>query len=184
MLVGSMATGLAAGGGFCSGSLVVTEHQRINSASFVFSASLPALLATTASSAIHLLSSTPTLFTTLQSHTALARSILDPLSHLIHIPSDPLSPLIHIQLASGAFADPTDEEGIQRQERLLQEVVEECLSGHGVLVTRARRLRGQETFEARPSIKLALCATLARKEVEKSLKGVKESLVKVLGKKR
>lgn len=60
-------------------------------------------------------------------------------------------------------------------------MVEECLNGHGVLVTRARRLRGQETFEARPSLKMSLCATLSRKEVEKSVKGVKEALVKVLG---
>ncbi|KAL7414875.1 serine palmitoyltransferase [Mrakia frigida] len=181
MLVGSMARGLNAGGGFCSGSLVVTEHQRINSATFVFSAALPAMLATTASAGMYLLSSTPSIFAALQENTKVARSILDKLDHLIHIPSDPLSPLIHIQLANPPFPDPVDQQGILAQERLLQDVVEECLSTSGVMITRARRLRGQETFEARPSIKIALTSGLTKKEVEKAVQGVKSALVKVLG---
>jgi len=49
------------------------------------------------------------------------------------------------------------------------------------MITRARRLRGQETFEARPSIKLAVTSGLTKKEVEKAVQGVKAALVKVLG---
>lgn len=69
------------------------------------------------------------------------------------------------------------------EERLLQEVVEETLA-QGVLVTRAKRLRGQEMVETRPSIRLALTSALTRKETEKAVGVLKTALVKVLGKKR
>jgi len=65
----------------------------------------------------------------------------------------------------------------------LQDVVDECL-GQGVMVTRAKRLRGQEMVEARPSIRLALTSALSKKETEKAVGVVKAALVKVLGKRR
>ncbi len=52
MLLGSIANGLNSGGGFCAGSRIVVDHQRINGTSFVFSAALPALLAVSASEGI------------------------------------------------------------------------------------------------------------------------------------
>ncbi|KAL7416499.1 serine C-palmitoyltransferase [Mrakia frigida] len=184
IIVGSLTRGLNAGGGFCSGTLAVTSHQRINSAAHVFSASLPALLATTASEGISILSSSPQIFTTLQEHVKLARSILDKVESkydLIRIPSHPLSPLIHIQLPTPPFGDLKD---IQQQERLLQEVVEECLTTSGVMITRTRRLPDQEVFQPQPSIKLALSSGLTKKEVERSMQGVKAALIKVLGSKK
>ncbi len=66
MLLGSCATGLASAGGFCAGSRTVVDHQRINGPSFVFSASMPALLAVSASEGINILRSTPSIFETLQ----------------------------------------------------------------------------------------------------------------------
>lgn len=140
------------------------------------------MLATTASTGISILQSTPSLFTTLQDHSRILRTALDDpkLAQLIHVPSDALSPLIHIQLAG---EDPTDLEGIDAQERLLQDVVDEALL-NGVLLTRTRRLRGQETFEARPSLKICVCASLTKKEIEKSAGVVKSALIKVLGKRR
>lgn len=56
MLTGSMAGALCAAGGFCAGSDEVVEHQRITSASYTYSAALPAMMATTASETIRLLS--------------------------------------------------------------------------------------------------------------------------------
>ncbi len=61
--------------------------------------------------------------------------------------------------------------------------MEEALT-HGVLVTRAKRLRGQEMVEPRPSIRLALTSALTKKETEKAVNTLKTVLVKVLGKKR
>jgi serine palmitoyltransferase len=60
------------------------------------------------------------------------------------------------------------------EERLLQKVVDEAIES-GILVTRARRLRGQEIFEPEPSLKVCLSGALARKDVEKA------ALIKVCG---
>ncbi|CED82979.1 serine palmitoyltransferase [Phaffia rhodozyma] len=180
MLIGSMANTLGAGGGFCAGSTVVTGHQRINSAAFVFSASLPPMIATTASTAIRILQSSPQLFVTLRQHGKLLRLTLDKLEG-IHIPSHALSPLVHVQLSGPA---PVDMAGIEREEIILQEIVEEALNASGILLTRTRRLRGQETFEARPSIKIALSSSLTKKDMDKAVGGIKAAIVKVLGKKR
>jgi serine palmitoyltransferase len=72
---------------------------------------------------------------------------------------------------------------IEAEERLLQDVVEEALA-QGVLITRAKRLRGQELIEPRPSIRLAMTSALTKKETEKAVGVVKASLVKILGKRR
>lgn len=69
------------------------------------------------------------------------------------------------------------------EERLLQEVVEECLV-QGVIVTRAKRLKGQEAVEPRPSIRLALSSALTRKETEKAVTVLRNTLIKVSGKRR
>lgn len=67
------------------------------------------------------------------------------------------------------------------EENLLQKVVDEAIDSHGVLITRARRLRGQETFEPEPSLKICLSGALAKKDVEKAAMGLKAALVKVCG---
>ncbi|KAF8961402.1 serine palmitoyltransferase [Flammula alnicola] len=205
MLLGSCATGLASGGGFCAGSRTVVDHQRINGPSFVFSASMPALLAVSASEAINIFRNTPSIFETLQENVRAARAILDRID-LITVPSHPASPVIHIYVrqqspASLAVPSPTRnhhslptsvnsakdivgrESEYEAEERLLQEVVEEALT-QGVLVTRAKRLKGQEIVEPRPSIRLALSSALTKKETEKAVGVLKTVLVKVLGKKR
>ena len=178
--------------------------QRINGPSFVFSAAMPALLAVSASEGINILRHTPSILAALQDNIRVARSILDRLDCII-IPSHPASPIIHIHIrppspstlqvppttgvAPRTFQSkhilPRDPEkfDIEVEERMLQDVVEECL-GQGVMITRAKRLRGQEMVEARPSIRLAMTSALTRKETEKAVGVVKTALVKVLGKRR
>lgn len=70
---------------------------------------------------------------------------------------------------------------MEAEERLLQEVVDETLAKSDVLITRARRLRGQEAFEPEPSLKVCLSGALSKKEVEKAAKGLREVLIKVCG---
>ncbi|KAJ6465123.1 serine palmitoyltransferase [Mycena vitilis] len=153
MLIGSMAIGLCAGGGFCAGSQNVIDHQQINGPSFVFSASMPALLATSASR-------------------ARCSTDLD----CVSVPSHPASPIIHIHarkpsaaqagLLHPAHAHHTEavEPHEHAEERALQQVVEEALK-RGVMLTRAKRLRGQEMVEVRPSIRLALTSELSADEI-------------------
>ena len=70
---------------------------------------------------------------------------------------------------------------MEEEESLLQEVVDECLNHSGMLITRARRLRGQETFEPEPSLKICLSSAFSKKEAEKAAQGLKAALIKVVG---
>lgn len=72
---------------------------------------------------------------------------------------------------------------IENEERILQEIVDEALS-QGVLITRAKRLRGQEIVEPRPEIKIAMTNALTRKEVEKTANVIKNAVAKVLNKRK
>lgn len=192
MLLGSVANGLNSGGGFCAGSRHVVEHQRINGTSFVFSAALPAVLAASASEGINILRNTPSILSTLQENIRAIRTVLERVD-CITIPSHAASPIIHIHVrtqqpltlsAATKSANPTSLSfDIATEERLLQDIVDEALT-QGVWITRARRLRGQEVVEARPSIRLAVTAALSRKECERAAGVVKAAAVKVLTKRK
>jgi serine palmitoyltransferase len=93
---------------------------------------------------------------------------------LVSIPSHPESALVHIFLQT---PPPTLEE----EEALLQEIVDEALAA-GVLVTRARRLRGQEPIEPEPSLKVTISGNMSRKEVEKAGKVLRDAIVKFVRK--
>ena len=208
MIVGSMANSLCSGGGFCAASRIVTEHQRINGTSFVFSAAMPALLATSASEGINILTNTPSIMSNLQENIRAIRNVLDKLD-CINIPSHPASAIIHINVkplsTTSLLPPPADapkpkvaatrstpssvqpynpvEFNVCEEERLLQQVVEEALS-QGVMITRAKRLYGQELYSPRPSIRIAVTSALSKKECEKAAGVVKNALVKVLGKRK
>ena len=66
---------------------------------------------------------------------------------------------------------------------MLQDIVDEVLA-QGVWITRARRLRGQELVEVRPSIRLAVTATLSRKECERAAAVIKAAVTKVMAKRK
>ncbi|KAG8710392.1 serine palmitoyltransferase component [Ceratobasidium sp. 395] len=206
MLVGSIANGLCSAGGFCAGSRVVVDHQRINGTSFVFSAALPALLAVAASESISILTSTPSALSALHENSRTMRAALEKCLDLIEITSHPASPVIHFTLKSQTSSSlhPSAAEhlstttksnpsqlilpnapvfDIPTEESTLQQIVDECLA-QGVLVTRARRLRGQEAAEPRPSVKIVCSAALAKKDVEKAAGVVKGVVTKVAGKRR
>ena len=103
MLLGSIANGLNAGGGFCAGSRVVVDHQRINGTSFVFSAALPAILAVSASEGINILRNTPSILSTLQDNVRAIRAVLERVD-CIAIPSHPASPIIHIYVRTTPYS--------------------------------------------------------------------------------
>jgi 7-keto-8-aminopelargonate synthetase-like enzyme len=77
MIMGSVANGLNSSGGFCAGSHIVVDHQRVIGTSFVFSAAVPALLAVSASEGINILRNTPSILSTLPENVRAIRSVLD-----------------------------------------------------------------------------------------------------------
>lgn len=168
---------------------------------------MPALLTVAASEGINILRNTPSILATLQENIQAARAILDRVD-CITIPSHPASPIIHIYIKNSKSSlhpstaativpstkpsNPTSilpkdaaswDWDIQAEEKILQDVVDEALA-QGVLITKAKRLRGQEMVEPRPSIRLALTSALTKKETEKAVQVVKNALVKVLSKRR
>ena len=169
---------------------------------------MPPSLSVAASEGINILRSTPSILSTLQDNVRAVRAVLDKVD-CISIPSHPASPMIHLQVrlpspihllptampspslsvsskpSNPMSVQPRDPEvfDVETEERLLQDIVEEALA-QGVMVTRAKRLRGQELSEVRPSIRLALTAALTRKECEKAATVVKAAFVKVVGKRR
>jgi serine palmitoyltransferase len=171
MLLGSIANGLNAGGGFCAGSRAVVDHQRINNISFGLSASLLAILAVSASEGINILRNTSSILSTLQDNVRAMRAVFER-ADCIAIPSHPASATIRIYirtapssatmhllpvpspaavtLASASakasnMASPAPRDppifDMAVEGRLLQDIVDEALA-QGVWITGARRLRG------------------------------------------
>ncbi|PRQ35914.1 putative serine C-palmitoyltransferase [Rosa chinensis] len=82
-----MGHALAAEGGFCTGSARVTDHQRLSSSGYVFSASLPPYLASAAITAIDVLEENPDLITKLKkniTYVTMESSVLDLIFH-VHV---------------------------------------------------------------------------------------------------
>lgn len=169
--------------------------QRINSPAYVYSASLPPLLAVSATEALHYLATPAPLPSTgvvslplapLFENVQIIRTTLDKLSY-IDIPSDPLSPMIHIIIRSTTSTSMLGGKPIEMsrfdQEKILQDVVDEGVA-NGVLMTRAQKVWSQETFQAKPSIRLCVSAALTKKEAEKAAAAIKTALIKVMSKKR
>ena len=197
MLLTSVANGQNRSSGFCAGSHIVVDHQRINGTSFVFSAAVPALLAVSASEGINILRNTQSILSALQENVRAIRAVLDRVD-AITIPSHAASLIIHIHLRSPAQSSavtlkapnpstPAPREppsfDIAGEEHVLQDVADEVLV-QGVWITRARRLRGQELVEIRQSIRLAVTAALSRKECERAGAVIKAAVMKVLVKRK
>ncbi|KAM1164633.1 hypothetical protein ACFX13_024751 [Malus domestica] len=71
IITGAMGHALATVGGFCTGSARVTNHQRLSSSGYVFSASLPPYLASAAITAIDILEENLGLITKLKKNIAI-----------------------------------------------------------------------------------------------------------------
>lgn len=124
IIVGSLAGGLATGGGFCTGYGIMVEHQRLNSPAMTFSASLPTFLTTTASAVISKMQSSEgaTALKTLQERIDSLRHQLDK-SEWVRCTSAPGNPVLHLVLKDQHIWDRRLTRS--EQEFLLQECVNE-----------------------------------------------------------
>lgn len=189
MIVGSMSNALCASGGFCAGNIQVVDHQRLSGSAYCFSASIPAMLAVSASEAIKYIQERPQMLRDLAERARSFRNILlhKSLETLIELESGDLHspvPFFHIRI-NPVFLKNRSRDGHEftreDEERLLQDVVDEC-GYQGVLVTRAKYVYDQERHCPRPSIKVCVTIGLTRKENDKAAGIVKSALVKVFGK--
>ena len=178
----------------------MVDHQRVNGTSFVFSAAVLAFL-TSLRLGGHQHSPEHTFYpehATGERARRAIRAVLDRIDTLT-IPSHAASPIIHIHLrtatpslsvpapkapnpATAASRDAPSFD-ILGEERVLQDIVDEVLA-QGMWITRARRLRGQELVESRPSIRFSVTAVLSRKECERAAGVIKAAVTKVLTKRK
>jgi serine palmitoyltransferase len=126
MIIGSLSGPLCAAGGFCAGNEEVVEHQRISSASYTYSAALPALLSTTASETISLLQEQPELLTAVRENVKAMRAQLDPRSDWVCTRSAVDNPMILLTIKPEVVE--AKKLSIEDQNQIFRDVVDEvCL---------------------------------------------------------
>ncbi|KAI1321806.1 serine palmitoyltransferase component [Mortierella claussenii] len=184
MIVGSMANTLASSGGFCAGPKEVVDHQRLSGQAFVFSASIPAMLVVCASEAIRVLETAEgekSLKALQNNAVSFRRGLKKVTGSLVEISSDETSPILHLRFQKdklvAAGVTTRDEEKI-----LLQEIVDKVAAKDGVLITRAKYVEDQELFLPRPSIRVSMCASHSKAEVEAAAQAIQEGFIQVLSK--
>lgn len=190
IIVGSMANALCSSGGFCAGSEEIVDHQRLSGQAYCFSASIPAMLAVSASEAIKIIKSNPSQLTELSERGKTFRQVLTHKSLESYIelfsgdPENP-APFFHIRIKPSFLEshaiDTGDDISRDDEEYLLQDVVDEC-AYQGVLITRAKYVVDQERECPRPSIKINVTIGLSKKENEKAAGIVKTAIIKIFSK--
>ncbi|KAF2827228.1 PLP-dependent transferase [Ophiobolus disseminans] len=188
MIIGSLSGPLCAAGGFCAGNEEVVEHQRISSASYTYSAALPALLSTTASETISLLQEQPEILTGLRDNIKAMRAQLDPRSDWVKSHSAPDNPMILLTLKPEVVE--AKKLSIDDQNQILRDVVDECLA-NSVLITRLKAFPlGLGTnprdagWQPQPALKVCVTSGLTRKETEKAGTVVRHAVTKVVSRRK
>ncbi|KXT04102.1 hypothetical protein AC578_4892 [Pseudocercospora eumusae] len=188
IIVGSLAGCIASGGGFCTGSSIMVEHQRLNSPAVTFSASLANFLATTASAVIFRLQSAEgqTAMKTLQERTMSLRQQLER-SDWVQCTSAPSNPVLHLTLKPEHIQDRRLTRS--EQEFLLQEIVDECLTNHSIVITRLKSMPlmdglhprdATKEYQPPPGLKVCASAALSKKEIEKAGIAVRHAITAVM----
>ncbi|RCI05965.1 serine palmitoyltransferase component [Rhizopus stolonifer] len=187
MIVGSLANAICSSGGFCSGSVEVIDHQRLSGSAYCFSASIPAMLAVSASEAFKIIEQQPTLLKELAERASTFRQVLthkslEPFVYLESPDLQSLSPFFHVRIKDSFLQQlPLVKITRETEERLLQDVVDEC-AAQGVLVTRAKYVYDQELNCPKASIKIHATIGLNKKENEKAANVVKVAIIKIFSK--
>ncbi|KAI5779320.1 pyridoxal phosphate-dependent transferase [Geopyxis carbonaria] len=177
MLIGSMAHTLCAGGGFCCGTLEVVEHQRISSSAYVFSAAIPAMLSVAAAEALKIIEGNPDMLAMLREHTMVLRAQLGR-SEYIHMSSSPENP----RVLFGIKRDVIDDRCVKDEERLLADIVEECMAG-GVMISRVKKVNDSSKAWQYGGEMCMVTVSVGhtRKEVEAAGSVIRKAVGKVLG---
>lgn len=123
MIIGSLAGPLCAAGGFCAGSKDVVRHQRINAASYTYSAALPAMAAVTASETLTVLQCNPEILHQCRENIRAMRAQLDPRSDWVQCTSDPENPVMLLAFKPEVIK--SRQLSNEDQERLFLEMVDE-----------------------------------------------------------
>jgi serine palmitoyltransferase len=188
MIIGSLSGPLCAAGGFCAGNEEVVEHQRISSASYTYSAALPALLSTTASETISMLQQQPDILAGLRDNVKAMRGQLDPRSDWVKCSSSGDNPIMLLVLKDEVIEN--KKLSIDDQNQIFREVVDECLA-NGVLITRLKSfplglgLNPRDAgWQPTPALKVCVTSGLTKKETEKAGTIIRHAITKIVSRRR
>ena len=128
MITGSLSGPLCGAGGFCAGTEEVVGHQRISSASYTYSAALPALLATNSSETIKALQEKPEIMGSLRENVKAMRAQLDPRSDWVRCTSEEGNPVLLLVLKE----EVVEARGwsLREQDMLFQDIIDEVSLEH------------------------------------------------------
>jgi len=170
IVTGSLSKSTSTVGGYCCSSRAVVFHQRLNSTGYVYSASLPPLLAAAAHTSLDILEEQPQIIRTLAKNTEFFFKGLSSIPGVV-VTSTILSPIIHLQLAR-SFEDRLTTE------QVLQNIVDESLAG-GIFITRSKYCI-DEKFTPPPTIRICMSASLSLDQLSKALEVIKGAVAKVI----
>jgi len=171
ILTGGLESTVSSIGGFCCGSQAIIFHQRLNASGYVFSASLPPLLAVAAHEALNVIDENSQLIESLGQK---AKRLCDGLSKIkgMTVTSLSTSPVIHLKLQDSPLKDRMDEDEI------LQEICDEALA-NGVFISRAWYIVEQESFPPSPSIRIYASAAHNNEQIDEAIHVIKAAVEKV-----
>jgi len=172
-LLSSMGNAMASNGGFCCGSKLIVNHQRLNSSGYVFSASLPPYLAASAFAALNMIEQKPEILSQLAQKTLLFRKEIADIEG-IKVIGDPISPLIHLTIKPAGPSE-ADRNSV---ESLLQTIVEKALD-ENIALTRAKYVSVEERMPD-PSISIFISATHPDHELIEAAKCIKRIVNQVV----
>ncbi|KAH7085353.1 pyridoxal phosphate-dependent transferase [Paraphoma chrysanthemicola] len=188
MVIGSLSGPLCAAGGFCAGNDEVVEHQRISSASYTYSAALPALLSTTASETISLLQEQPEILAGLRENVKAMRAQLDPRSDWVRTDSAVDNPMMLLTFKPEVIE--AKKLSIEDQNQIFRDVVDECLA-NGVLITRLKAFPlglgvnpRDAGWQPLPSLKVCVTSGLTKKETEKAGTVIRHAITKIVSRRK
>lgn len=162
-------------GGFCCGAKPIIYHQRLNSSGYVYSCSLPPLLAAASTTAFDILDQNPQLLEELAKNSEFIYKTLNAVKG-VTVTSTPRSPVIHLRLAE----PPTER---LANEMILQDIVDEALK-NGVHLTRAKFVEPNEPFLPPPSIRIFASAAHTKEQLTQVVEVIKAAIEKVLASKK
>ncbi|XP_044982174.1 long chain base biosynthesis protein 1a [Hordeum vulgare subsp. vulgare] len=171
IITAGMGNALATDGGFCTGSARVVDHQRLSSAGYVFSASLPPYLASAAVSAVNYLEENPSVLANLRSNVALLHTGLSDTPGL-EISSHVLSPIVFLKLKKSTGSLATDID-------LLETIAEQVLKEDSVFIVASKR-SSLDRCKLPVGIRLFVSASHTELDISKACSSLKRISASVL----
>lgn len=200
MIAASLEYGIAAYGGFCTGSYYIIDHQRLSGLGYCFSASLPPLQAAVALKSIDLIRREPERVLLVRERSTVMHSLLaaSSRSKYLTVYGSAVSPIKHLR-----FAVPIEQAMKSRQEpsaRLKRanksfysfkertcseldtyrlEAVVNYAQKNGLALTVSRYLEEEEHRTPEPSIRLTVCTSFTESELEEAADLIVEAFQEV-----